>query len=240
MTQISLKNISMPSRHISPRSFDEILSELGDDPAIPDPHGIRKTERPKTGPEDSQKLHKGHFKIESLKDSSWFFHIPKLGTFLGLGACLIGLCILLFIAYKSITSSSQAVAEESRKQISELQQELAHMRSEFQNDQDDLYEAIELLEVSIYSLNENKVTPKVIAKAQPLTHEAELRRWRYLGTSQMGSTQQAFFQVGKHPAAFEKGALTLGDWRLTQITKESTTLSHPQGKSIILKPFKTE
>jgi len=45
----------MPSRHISPRSFDEILSELGDDPAIPDPHGIRKTERPKTEPEDSKK-----------------------------------------------------------------------------------------------------------------------------------------------------------------------------------------
>ena len=55
ITQTSLNNIGMPSRHISPRSFDEILSELGDDPAIPDPHGIRKTERPKTEPEDSKK-----------------------------------------------------------------------------------------------------------------------------------------------------------------------------------------
>jgi len=56
----------------------------------------------------------------------------------------------------------------------------------------------------------------------------------------MGSIQQAFFQVGKHSAAFEKGVLTLGDWRLTQITKESATLTHPQGKSIVLKPFQTE
>ena len=36
----------MPSCHISSQSFDDILSELGDDPAIPDPHGIRKRSSP--------------------------------------------------------------------------------------------------------------------------------------------------------------------------------------------------
>ena len=71
----------MPSRDISPRSFDEILSELGDDPAIPDPHGIRKTERPKTISEDSQKPKKGRFDIESLKDSSSLIPVQKLGSF---------------------------------------------------------------------------------------------------------------------------------------------------------------
>jgi hypothetical protein len=230
----------MPSRHISPRSFDEILSELGDDPAIPDPHGIRKTERPKTEPEDSKKQPKKHFNIESLKDSGGHFQIHKLGAFLGWAACLIGLSILLFIAYKSINSSSLALAEDTQKKISDLQEELALIRSDFQNDQDDLYEAIDILEVSIHLQKENKVPQKVIAKVQPLSHEAELRRWRYLGTSQMGSIQQAFFQVGKHSAAFEKGALTLGDWRLTQVTKENAILTHPQGKSIVLKPFQTE
>ena len=230
----------MPARHISPRSFDEILSELGDDPAIPDPHGIRKTERPKTAPENSQKLHKRPFDIASLKDSSWFFQTRNLGTFLLLGACLTGVCILLFLAYKSIALNAQAIAEASQKQISELHQELALMRKELESGQEDLYEAIDLLEVSIHSLKENKVPQRVIAKVQSLSHEAELRRWRYLGTSQMGSIQQAFFQVGKHSAAFEKGVLTLGDWRLTQITKESATLTHPQGKSIVLKPFQTE
>ncbi len=230
----------MPSRHISSRSFDEILSELGDDPAIPDPHGIRKTERPKISSENSQKVPQGHFNIESLKDSNWFFPIQKLGGFLLFGACVIGISILLLIAYKSTTSSSQAIAEELRKQISELQQELALMRSEFQNDQDNLYEAIDILEVSIYSQNKSKVVTKVMTKTQPLAHESELRRWRYLGISQMGGTQQVFFQVGQNPTAFEIGALTLGDWRLTQARKESATLSNPQGKSILLKPFKTE
>jgi len=230
----------MPSRHISSRSFDEILSELGDDPAIPDPHGIRKTERPKISSENSQKVPQGHFNIESLKDSNWFFPIQKLGGFLLFGACVIGISIPLFIAYNSITSGSEAAAEESRKHISELHQELALMRKDFESVQEDLYEAIDLIEVSIHSQNKSKVATKVMTKTQPLAHESELRRWRYLGISQMGSTQQAFFQVGKHTAAFEKGALTLGDWRLTQITKESATLSHPQGKSIILKPFKTE
>jgi len=36
----------LPKRHISPQSFDDILSELGNDPAIPDPHGIRKSSAP--------------------------------------------------------------------------------------------------------------------------------------------------------------------------------------------------
>lgn len=236
----SLNNIGMPSRHISPRSFDEILSELGDDPAIPDPHGIRKTERPKTVSEDSQKQHKKPFDIASLKDSSWFFQAQKLGAFLLLGIFLIGICILLFLAYNSITLSSQVIAEESQKHISELRQELDLMRKEFENSREDLYEAIDSIEVSIHSLNKSTLATKVITKTQPLAHETELRRWRYLGTSQMGTTQQAFFQVGKQPAALEIGALTLGDWRLTQASKESATLSNPQGKSILFKPFKTE
>ena len=230
----------MPSRDISPRSFDEILSELGDDPAIPDPHGIRKTERPKTISEDSQKPKKGRFDIESLKDSSSLIPVQKLGSFLVFGAMLLGTLILLFLAYESMNSNSQALAEESRKQISELRKELGLLRNEMQNDQDELYEAIELMEVSVHSLKENKVVQRVIAKPQPLSYESELRRWRYLGTAQMGLTQQAFFQTGKGNMAFEQGALTLGDWRLTQITKEYVTLTHPQGKTIPLKPFKTE
>jgi hypothetical protein len=230
----------MPSRHISPRSFDEILSELGDDPAIPDPHGIRKNDRPKITSENSQKVPQGHFNIESLKESNWFFPIQKLGGFLLFGACVIGISIPLFIAYKSITSSSQAAAEESRKHISELHQELALIRKDFESAQEDLYEAIDLIEVSIHSHNQSKVATKVMTKTQPLAHESELRRWRYLGISQMGGAQQAFFQVGQHPTVFEVGALTLGDWRLTQARKESATLSNPQGKSILLKPFKTE
>jgi hypothetical protein len=230
----------MPSRHISPRSFDEILSELGDDPAIPDPHGIRKTERPKTTSEDSQKLPKRHFNIESLKDSSSFIQVQKLGPFLGFGALLLGGFILLFLAYESMNSNSQAQAEESRKQISELRKEFGLLRNEIQNDQDELYESIESIEVSVHSLKENRSSQRVIAKPQPLSYEAELRRWRYLGTAQMGLTQQAFFQTGKNNSAFEKDALTLGDWRLTQITNESVTFSHPQGKTITLKPFKAE
>lgn len=230
----------MPSRDISPRSFDEILSELGDDPAIPDPHGIRKTERPKTTSEDNQKAQRGHFNIESLKDSCAFIQVKKLGSFLVVGGLLLGGIILLFLAYESMNSNSQVLVEESRKQISELRKEFSLLRNEIQNDQDELYEAIELIEVSIHSLKENRVVQRAIAKPQPLSYESELRRWRYLGTAQMGLAQQAFFQTGKNNMALEKGALTLGDWRLTQITNESVTLTHPQGKTITLKPFKAE
>jgi hypothetical protein len=56
----------------------------------------------------------------------------------------------------------------------------------------------------------------------------------------MGGIQQALFQDGKSHVLFPKGALALGEWRLTQIEKDMATLSHPLGKSIVLKPVKSE
>ena len=64
----------MPKRHISPQSFDDILSELGDDPAIPDPHGIRKSSAPKeptyasSNPVKSDFLGSLHFQEKNKMD----------------------------------------------------------------------------------------------------------------------------------------------------------------------------
>lgn len=51
---IKLKNMEMPARHIASHSFDEILSDLGDDPANPDPYGIRKSPQQNKGPSKPQ------------------------------------------------------------------------------------------------------------------------------------------------------------------------------------------
>jgi hypothetical protein len=39
---------------------------------------------------------------------------------------------------------------------------------------------------------------------------------------------------------FETGALVLGDWRLTQLEKDFAAFTHPQGKTVILRPSKSE
>ena len=219
----------MPSRQISPQSFDAILSELGDDPAIPDPHGIRKTISPKTQPNSEIPT-----PIPTLAD------LKKVGLLIGLGVGLIGLSIILFTTYDSMKSSQNLQLEYAQKEMIDLKKELGSLREEILAIEDDLYESIDLLEVSIYSLNKN---PPLSAKkyhAQAIPFEAELRRWRYLGLSHIKGSQQAFFHNGKGMVMLEKGSTALGEWQLSSADKELATLIHSQGKSLTLSPSKTE
>jgi hypothetical protein len=236
----NLKNRGMPSRHISPQSFDAILSELGDDPAIPDPHGIRKPASPKRSSPEPSHQPKERLGLSNFSSPGVFNQLQKLGGFAAFGVLLIAIGTALLITYESLKTGSEALNQESFKQMTELKKELALLRSELEKEQDDLYEVIELLEVSIHSLKENRPITRLIAKPQALPHELELRRWRYLGVSQMGGSQQAFFHNGKNNVVFQKGGLVLGDWRLTQLEKDFATLTHAQGKAINLKPSKTE
>jgi hypothetical protein len=236
----NLKNRGMPSRHISPQSFDAILSELGDDPAIPDPHGIRKPASPKRSSPEPSNQPKERLGLSNFSSPGVFNQLQKLGGFAAFGVLLIAIGTALLITYESLKTGSEALNQESFKQMTELKKELALLRSELEKEQDDLYEVIELLEVSIHSLKENRPITRLIAKPQALPHELELRRWRYLGVSQMGGSQQAFFHNGKNNVVFQKGGLVLGDWRLTQLEKDFATLTHAQGKALNLKPSKTE
>lgn len=226
----------MPSRHISPQSFDEILSDLGDDPAIPDPHGIRKPINP-TG---LNPRHKSSTRTQTPLDALSTFaagaQVQKLGLFLGIATGLIGLATALFVAFESLKSRSEALIEGSQNQISALSKELALLRTELQNTEDRLYEEIDLLEVSIHSLKQNRHPSKPNPITQTSPHEPELRNWRLLGVAQIRGSHHAFFHTGKKNVVFEKGALVLGDWRLTHIEKEQVSLSHSSGKTLVLKP----
>jgi hypothetical protein len=232
--------MGMPSRHISPQSFDEILRELGDDPAIPDPHGIRKTTSSKSVPLEPPKSSKERAQPESFCSPNLFGQLQKLGGVFTFGACLIMIGIALFIAYQSQMTSSDAMVQESFKEISGLKKELVLLRIELQSGQDELYEAIDSIEVSVHSLIENKSTPKVTARPPAHPHETELRSWRYLGVSEMRGSRQAFFHNGKGNVMIQKGMLVLGDWRLTQLEKDLATLTHSQGKTLVIKSSKTE
>ena len=235
-----IKNIAMPSRHISPQSFDAILSELGDDPAIPDPHGIRKSSAPKTAIPRPPNPTKPPSFLGPLSQPELLNQAKKLGAFLAVALCFVGLIFGLFLAYDHSKGSSDTQLENSNTQFSKLQTDLALMRKELDEDFESLYEEIDLLEVSIHSLKEIKPNPKSLSKPKPHPHEQESRRWRYLGSSQMGDTQQAFFHQGRAHALFSKGALVLGEWRLSSIEKEIVTFTHPQGKSIVLQTMKSE
>ena len=233
--------MTMPARHISSQSFDEILSDLGDDPAIPDPHGIRKQSSQQSVPprppnQGNQRPFSESFAKLELPGSA-----QKIVGFVVLfTGILIAAAVGIAIAYTNLNQTSQSTQEESEKQIFELKKEIALMRDEFHQDQDDLYAAIDEIEVSIHSLMNKKPETRPSSKPKVPSYESELRRWRYLGTAQMGGSHQAFFSTGKNNIAFEKGAQVLGEWRLSGVENGSAIMSHPEGKSLVLKAFSTE
>ena len=232
--------MDMPSRHISPQSFDEILSDLGDDPAIADPHGIRKTGTAKRSASEPREQQKSTVNLDAFSATGLINQIPKLGGIFASAVFLLFIGIGLFIAHESLKTSSQSLIQESHKDISKLKKDLDQLRIELEAEQDELYAAIESVEVSIHSLRQNKPIRKTASKPQALPHEAELRRWRYLGVSQMGGSQQAFFHNGKTQVMLQKGVAALGDWRLMNLEKDFATLTHAEGKTLTLKPSKTE
>jgi hypothetical protein len=226
----------MPPRHISPQSFDDILSELGDDPAIPDPHGIRKTTAPpKMDPSSQAKTQKPAFSTQSL-EVRWLNLSP-----IWILGCTLLLCGASFFFYlESNKSGAEQEIYQLQSQFLALKEELEQSQNEWRFEREDLYEAIDEIEVSIHS---TEIKPPIMAtqsKPAAIPHEGELRRWRYLGVTRMGSAEQAFFHTGKSTKMVGKGDLALGEWRLTQAEKELAVLTHSKGKSITFKSTNSE
>ncbi len=235
-----LKNVSMPARHISSQSFDEILSDLGDDPAIPDPHGIRKPPPQQNTTTRSPSQAKSNLFADSLNPIQIKNSLQGIALPILLLGILIAAAVAFFIANNSLNNESQSALEESQNQLTELKKQMTVLRDEIHQEQDELYQIIDEIEVSIHSLKEKKPEMRISSRPQAPPHEAELRRWRYLGSSQMGVSHQAYFHTGKNHLVFDKGAQVLGDWRLSNIEKEQAIITHPQGKSLVLKTAKSE
>lgn len=226
----------MPPRHISPQSFDDILSELGDDPAIPDPHGIRKSSSPPR--EDfipKTKTLKPSFLAKSFELNS--LHFSPIWI---LGALLLISGGGLFLYLDPNKSGIEGEISGLQNQLLALKDEFEFSQSEWASEREDLYEIIDEIEVSIHSIETKPPTQAPQSKPVVIPHEADLRRWRYLGITRTGAAEHAFFHTGKSTRMVAKQDLTLGEWRLTQAEKELAILTHPKGKSITFKSTQSE
>ena len=229
----------MPTRQISSQSFDEILSDLGDDPAIPDPHGIRKNQAHHLPP-SQQSNASIKSKNTFLSEMPFQFQAKNGWAFLALGLFILALSLGIFFTIEAYKVDSQASLNTLQNQISALKKELAIAQENWEEDQDELYELLDELEVSIHSNINTSATSKASKPTTLYPHEADLLRWRYLGITQIGAFEQVFFYSGKSTVMFKKEDLVLGEWRLSQAQKEAATLTHPKGKSITLKASKSE
>ena len=226
----------MPPRHISPQSFDDILSELGDDPAIPDPHGIRKTSSPpRMDATPQSKTPKPSFSIKTFEVKGLNF--SPIWIF---GSALLLCGFSLFFFFESNKSGAEQEINTLQSQLLALKEELESSQNEWRSEREDLYEAIDEIEVSIHSIEIKPPIQATQSKPTTIPHEAELRRWRYLGITRMGAVEQAFFHTGQSTKMVGKGDLALGEWRLTQSEKELAILTHPKGKFITFKSTNSE
>jgi hypothetical protein len=226
----------MPSRHISPQSFDDILSELGADPAIPDPHGIRKSSAHSTLPPEAQvKAKAPSFSIPNLH-----FDGLKIAPTLMMGALLTLTIAGVFFLFESNKTHAELELNALQNEISTLKKELALAQDDWMLDKEGLYDALDEIEVSVHSMKSKTPVSPPNSKPAAIPHESELRRWRYLGLTRMGTIEQAFFHTGKAILMLPKDGLALGDWRLSQAQKEAAILTHPKGKLITLKPAQSE
>jgi hypothetical protein len=226
----------MPSRHISSQSFDDILSDLGDDPAIPDPHGVRKnpaaSQTQFRAPSTPKRGLLPGISIPIGVNRNWFFLVLAGGV--------VSLSLCLFWVIESQKVDSQASLVEMNQQIVSLKKELTSAIEGWENDQEELYSILDEIEVSIHSKLISATSQKVIRAPAAYPDETELLRWRYLGITRIGMIEQAFFQTGKKTMMVKKEGLVLGEWRLSQAQKEAAILTHPKGKSITLKSSQSE
>jgi len=228
--------MGMSPRHISPQSFDAILSDLGPDPAIHDPHGIRKS-APQKSPEASP----------AAPPKSIFPNIARLQPTaitlggIGLIALLLGgLLFSFFLHFQSLEADARQDLITTQERVLTLQKELSALRQDVEVENDELYELMEEIEVSIHSKNVSTPITAVVTKPQAPSEESELRRWRYLGSSQAKGSRYAFFQTSKGVVMHEQGLPVLGDWHLSGIEQDHVTLSHPKTKPLILRATRSE
>ena len=227
----------MPSRHISPQSFNDILSDLGDDPAIADPHGIRKPSGPKPAPVNGPNHLQNQAKIAYLALPP---ELKKYALLALLAIAGVVLAAAFFHHYDKANSSQISDFQGSEERITELKKELNLLRIEMLDMEDDLYQTIDEIEVSVHSLIKKGASTSSKPKSQSIPYELELAHWRHLGTSRLGTSERVFLHNGKTTLMFETGSLVLGDWRIANIHKDLVILTHPIGKSISLKPSKAE
>lgn len=226
----------MPPRHISPQTFDDILRELGDDPAIPDPHGIRKTTAPPRVDPSTQAQNPK----QTLSTKNWIPQGLNLTPALVFSATLLLCGGSLFFYFESNQSGSELEISGLQSQLLALKKEMEISQEGWVSEREDLYEAMDEIEVSIHTLETKPIIQITQSKPTAIPHEAELRRWRYLGITRMGAIEHAFFHTGKSTLMIAKEDLVLGEWRLTQAKKELATLTHPKGKSIAFKSIPAE
>jgi hypothetical protein len=155
------------------------------------------------------------------------------------GLCLLSSCAL-YLALETHKEELKHQIHDLQEQVVALKNSLSLIQEDWDQNHDELYTALDKLEVSIHSVSEKPANISLQRKPAAIPYELELRQWRYLGLIGINGAEQGFFHTGKATVMLAINDLALGEWRLTQAQNSLAILNHPKGNSIHFKPSKTQ
>ena len=246
----------MPKRSISPNSFDAILSELGEDPAI----GYL-TQRPSPSNPESRAMNRHSYEADANRLSEQFPHhkshqtdpiqaksspllhklqlstlLQKKPVLLTLALCILGASLTntyFLFELHAFQRIEPAAVDETGHGIRELKALVVTLTQELEGNQDELLSILESVEN--IAMQNNKGMRARVVQGSPASQyspaEQALKRWRYLGMSNSTSGPTGVFDTGggMHHLALNSPAVE--GWRLTSITRELASFTSSTGKT---------
>jgi len=250
------KNHGVPKRSISPNSFDAILSELGDDPAIGHP-----TERPSPSIPESRAMNRHSYEADANRLSEQFPRhksqqtdpmqattsplMQKLQHNALLQGKPVWLAVGLSILIASLTNTyflfelhasqhmQPVVTNETGHSIQAVKELVVNLTQELEDNHDALASTLESVEN--IAMQNNKALRARTAQGghapQNSPAEQALKRWRYLGMSDSTSGLTGFFDTGERMQHLALNSPAVEGWRLSLITRELASFTSSTGKT---------
>jgi hypothetical protein len=248
----------VPKRSISPASFDAILSELGDDPAIG--HPSRNT----TSIPESQTMNRHSYEADAHHLSEQFPQhknrkdnpmagissplIQKLqqGTlfqekplWLAMAICMVAATALnsyWLFELRASQSMQPVIAGESGQTVDQIKTLVLSLKDQLEDSHEVLLSELESLE-SMVLQNANATRARNAQSPQtPKISSAELtlKRWRYLGMSNSSSGISGLFHTGDGVQHIALNSPAVEGWRLSSVTRELAMLTSNDGKTVAI------
>jgi hypothetical protein len=247
----------VPKRSISPNSFDAILSELGDDPAIGHPvrsmssipenqimnrHSYEADANRLAEQFPQAKNHKDDpiqgISGPGIKNLPFSTLLQERPIWLAMIACIVASTLLnsyWLFELRSAHSLQPSMADEAGQSAHEVKTLVLSMKDQLEDNQDALLSELEsLASMALQNADTKRArnTPSPAPKISPA--EQSLKRWRYLGMSNSSSGISGLFHTGEGIQHIALNNPALEGWRLSSVTRELATLTSNDGRSVAI------
>jgi hypothetical protein len=248
----------VPKRSISPNSFDAILSELGDDPAIGNPR--RSTPPLPESPTmnrhsyeaDAHRLseqfpsHKNRkddpiqgMSSHGIKNFQFSTLLQAWPIWLAMVVCMAAAKLLnsyWLFDLRTSQSLQPSAANEAGQNVDQVKALVLSLKDQLEDNHELLLSELESLEIMVLQ-NANATRARNAHSSQaPKISPAEqsLKRWRYLGMSNSSSGISGLFHTGEGMQHIALNSPTVEGWRLSSVTRELAMLTSSDGKSVAI------